>query len=471
MKAKIKQSIKWIIFGRQAQFAVSVVFQILIMRILTPGVFGVYALAESSLGFIAMFVSFGFPHCVIQFQKLAGIERNVLGITVLQAGAYAALTFPGAIVVNRVYGEQIVRVYLLLISAHVLTFFTMVFQYTIERNLDFKRAEIVILISRLAGLLTILGFALAGGGVYSLVAGLYVRVILETAIFFKICRWSYGIGWDRKVLRVVLTYGSKRFLAQACGSMRKTLDKLLLGLLVPVALVGAYERSQVIVSSSVGLVSQLDARFAFSLINRIKEDSRRLKLLIGKGVFINVVVAAFFSLTALFFLKDLVILVLGEQWEPTARLLPFFSLYLVGSVPALFLQQVFFAAGDPLKIVWGRLFDIVVFSLITLGVSRLEGAGRHTIIISLMVLNYGFSGLIETGYLAAILLRWKLLKPASFLRPLLLAGFAAITGFCLVRFLGFPSLANLIIVGIFYSGLLWKFCRADFIWLKQYWQY
>lgn len=470
MKAKIKQSIKWIFFGRQVQFAVSIIFQILIMRILSPEVFGVYALAESALGFVAMFVSFGFPHCVIQFQKMPGIERNVLGITIIQGAVYAALTFPGVFIVHSIYGGQIARIYLLLIAAHVLTFFTMVFQYTIERNLDFKKAEIVILISRLGSLLTILGFALAGGGVYSLVAGLYVRVLLETVIFFKCCRWSYGIGWDREILRVILAYGSKRFLAQACGSMRKSLDKLLLGLMVPVAFVGAYERGLVLVSSAIGLVSQIDARFAFSLINRLKDDSRRLIFLINKGVFLNLVLAAFFALVSIFYLSDLVILILGEQWEATAKVLPFFSLYLIGSIPSVFLQQVFFAAKDPLKIVWGRLFDIAVFVLITLGIFGLVTDGQYTEVISLMALNFGFSGLIETGYLAAILLRLKQLQPGSFLKPLMLAGTSGLAGWSLVQFAGLSPLANMITVILIYLGLLWQVCRVDLVWLKQYWQ-
>ncbi len=470
MKDKIKQSIKWILIGRQAQFAIALLFQFLIMRILSPEVFGIYALAESSLGFIALFVSFGFPQCIIQFQKTENIEKNVLGITVLQGLAYAALTLPGVFVVRGIYGGQIARIYLLLIAAHILTFFTMVFQFVIERDLEFKKAEIVISVSRLAGVLTIFGIALAGGGVYSLVAGFYARVLLETAIFFKCSRWKYGIGWDRKVLMVVISYGSKRFLAQACGTMRKSLDKLLLGLMVPVAFVGAYERGQVIISTAVGLVSQVDARFAFSLINRIKDDARRLNSLINKGIFLNVVLAAAFALAALFFLQDLVILILGEQWEETARLLPYFSIYLVVIVPAVFIQQVFFATKNPLCIVWGRLLSIATFVLITLGIGRLGASGEYSVIISLMAINLGFSSLIEVGYLVAILLRLKQLQPVSFMKPLLLAGLSGLGGWCLLLFIDLPSLAVLIIVGLVYGGLLWKFCRPDLLWLKQYWQ-
>lgn len=469
MKAKIKQSIAWLLIGRQAQFAISIGFHLLIMRILNPEVFGVYALAGSSLGFIAMFVSFGFAECIIQFQDLKNIERNVLGITIIQAGAYAGLVIPGVYLVNRIYGGEIARIYLLLIAAHILTFFTLAFRFILERNLDFKTTEIVHFIANSAGILATLILALAGAGVYSLVAGYYVKGLLETAIIFKCCRWNYGIGWDREVLRVVLIYGSKKYLVRVSGTMMLYLDKLMLGLMVPVAYVGAYERALVIISSAVGLVSQVDARFAFSLINRIKTDTRRLTSLINKGIFFSSVLGVFFALAAIFYLRELIDLVLGEQWAETARLLPAFSLYLIGIVPAIFIQQVFFAVNDPLQVARGRLLEIVVFVLLSLGIYRLA-AGSGSTPIQLMALNLGFSGLIGAGYLTALLLRLKQLQPASILKPLAPAVPAALGGWLLLFFSGFPSLVVLVGVGMLYSGLLWMFCRAEILWLKRYWR-
>ncbi|MDP8235640.1 MAG: oligosaccharide flippase family protein [Candidatus Erginobacter occultus] len=470
MKAKIKQSVKWLLIGRQAQFALALLFQLLIMRILSPEVFGVYALAEAALGFLAMFVSFDFADCVIQFQKVKDIEKNVLGITVLQAGAYAALTFPGVIVVNRIYGGEIARIYLLMIAAHLLSFFSLVFQLMLERELDFKKTEIVHLVARLASIGTILGLGLAGGGVYSLVAGLYVRIILEAALFFRCCRWSYGIGFDRVVFRTVVIYGSKRFLARACATLMKSLDKLILGLMVPVAFVGAYERGLVIVSSATGLVGKIDNRFAFSLINRIKDDTRRLASLINKGIFINLVLAAGFALFTLFYLPDLLILLLGEQWELTARLVPYLSLFLVGKVPAGFIWQVFYADRDPLQIVRGRLIEIALFILLSAGVHYLVTSGEYSTSVRFQALNLGFSSLMGIGYLTAILLRVKQLRPASLARPLLAAVLASLAGWILGSVVGLPSLINFILAGLIYCWLLWIFSRDDLLWFKRYWQ-
>lgn len=470
MKAKIKQSIKWLIIGRQAQFALALLFQLLIMRILTPEVFGVYALAEAALGFLAMFVSFDFSDCVIQFQKVKDIEKNVLGITVLQAGIYAVLTFPGVFVVNRIYGGQIARIYLLMIAAHLLSFFSLVFQLMIERDLDFKKTEIVHLVARLASIGTILGLGLAGAGIYSLVAGLYVQVFLEAALFFRCCRWSYGIGFDREVFRIVMIYGSKRFLARACATLMKSLDKLILGLIVPVAFVGAYERGLAIVSSATGLVGKIDNRLAFSLINRIKDDARRLASLIDKGIFINLVLAAGFALFSLFYLPDLIILLLGEQWVPTARLVPYLSLFLIGKVPAGFIWQVFYADKDPLQIVRGRLIEIALFILISGGVYRLVDSGEYSDLVQLQALNLGFSSLVGVGYLAVILLKVKQLRSDSLVRPLLAAGLSCLAGWIFRLSFGVPALINLIAVGLIYGGMLWIFCRTDLIWFKQYWQ-
>lgn len=470
MRTKIKESLKWILISRQFQFVTSIAFQLLIMRILSPRIYGVYALAISALGLVAMFVSFGFAHSIIQFQKVEAIEKNVLGVTVLQTIAYIALTIPGLFIVKNVYGSEVGRVYLVLVFAYALAFLSLVFQFAIERNLDFKKTEIIFSVSKLIGTLATLLLALAGWGVYSLVAGFYVKVLIEAASFFKYSRWNYGIGWESGVVRIVVVYGWKRFLARGCGTMMAHLDKLLLGLMVPVAFVGGYERGLFIISSGLGLVNEIYARFAFSLINRIKDDSRQLLSLINRGTFINLTLAAGFALLAVFYLRDLILLVLGEQWQETARAIPYFGLYLIGIVPAIFIRQVFYAVKEPLHIVWGRLCEIAVFLLISLMIYRWVSPEDYSTPVYLMALNLGFSILVGVGYLFVILLRLKQLHPASLGKPLFLAALSGMIGWLLLAGFGLPAPVNVIAVGAIYASLLWKFCRTEFLWIKQFWQ-
>ncbi len=470
MKRKIKQSIKWILIGRQFQFAVSLGFQLVIMRILSPEIYGVYALAVSALGLAAILVSFGFVHCIIQFQKVKDIERNVLGLTLLQALGYVLLTIPGSVIVGKIYGSEIARVYRILIFPQALTFISLVFQFTLERDLEFKKTEIILCVAKLASVLSVLGLALAGWGVYSLVAGLYVKVLLEAAIFYRYSRWRYGIGLNREVIRTVIGYAFKRFLALGSGMMMGYLDKLILGLLVPVSYVGGYERGLFIISSSLGLVGQFDSRFGFSLINRIKDDTRRLISLINKATFAVITLAAAFSLVLVFYSRDLVTFLLGGQWEETARLLPYFSIYLIALIPAGFIRQIFFAEKDPLHIVWGRLIEIAVFLALAFGIWRLTPEGKESFTLSLMALNLGFSSLAGVGYLAALLLRLGQLQPAALGKPLLLSGSAAIGGYVVFLAFSWPAPVNMAIVGVAYGFLLWRFCRPEFRWLKEFWR-
>ncbi len=465
MKEKIKESIKWIFLGRQFQFALSMVFQLLIMRILSPKIYGVYALAVSSLGFVAMFISFGFSHSIIQFQKIKNIERNVLGLTVLQSCVFVCLTLPAFFIVRSVYGGQIARVYLLLIVAHAITFISQVFQFSMERDLDFKKTEIVLAIVKLLSVLTILWMAWRGFGVYSLVAGFYLKVLLEGLIFFKYSGWRYGIGWDREVIRIIVVYASKRFLARCCSMMMGSLDKLILGLVVPIAYVGAYERAYFIIASVQGLVGQINSQFAYSLLNRIKDDLRKTVLLINKGVFINIVLAAAFTLASLFYLQDMVIQLLGDKWVVTARLIPYFSVYFMGIIPAVFVRQIFNAAKDPLHIVWGRLMEIAFFISMALLLYKIGKLNNQS-----MALNLGVSTAIGAGFLVIILLRDRLLEYITIIKPILIASLAGAIGLILTTATDLSPLVKMVIVAVIYGLLLWKFCRSDFLWFKNYWQ-
>lgn len=465
MREKIKQSIKWIFFGRQFQFALAMVFQLLIMRLLSPEIYGVFALAVSSLGFVALFISFGFSHSIIQFQKIKNIEKNVLAITILQSCVYICLTLPIVFIVRSIYGGEIARVYLLLILAHAITIISQVFQFTIERNLDFKKTEIVLAVTKLLSVLTILWMAWSGYGVYSLVAGFYVKVVLEVLIFFKYSRWRYGIGWEREVIRKIVVYASKRFMARGCGVMMSYLDKLILGLVVPVAYVGAYERAYFIISSVLGLVGQMNSQFAYSLLNRIKYDLRKTVSLINKGVFINIVLASVCALISIFYLRVLITQILGDKWIVTARLIPYFSIYLMVIIPAVFVRQVFYAAKDPLHIVWGRLMEIVFFISMSLLLYKIGKLNNQS-----MALNLGVSTSIGAGFLVIILLRDRLLKFVTIIKPILIASPVFVIGLILTTATDFSPLVNMIIIASIYGLLLWKFCRPDFLWFKNYWQ-
>jgi O-antigen/teichoic acid export membrane protein len=465
MKEKIKESLKWIFFGRQFHFALSMVFQLLIMRLLSPKIYGVYALAVSSLGFVALFISFGFSHSIIQFQKIKNIEKNVLGLSVLQSCVFVCLTLPAFFIVRSVYGVHIARVYLVLILAHAITFISLVFQFTIERDLDFKKTEIVLAIAKLLSVLTILWLAWRGFGVYSLVAGFYVKVLLEALIFFKYSGWRYGIGWEREVIRTIVVYASKRFLTLGCGAMMGYLDKLILGLVVPIAYVGAYERAYFIIASVQGLVGQINSQFAYSLLNRIKDDFRKTVLLINKGVFVNIVLASAFTLVLLFYLKVMVIQLLGDKWVVTAQLIPYFSVFLMANIPTIFVRQVFYAVKDPLHIVWGRLMEIGFFISMSLLLYKTGKLSDHT-----MALNLGVSTAIGAGFLIIILLRDRLLKFVTIFKPILITSSVCAIGVILATITDLSPLVKMIIVAAIYGLLLWKFCRRDFLWFKSYWQ-
>lgn len=463
MREKARQGIKWILIGRQSQFGVSIVFQILIMKILSMEVYGIYALAISSLGIVAVTVSFDTAHAIIQFQHLKNIEKNVLFVSLLQAAAFILLSSPGYFIVKKVYGDPVAGAYLLLIGAQALTFVKLVFQFEIERSLDFKKTEIILFIAKIIGVTVTLILAYLRCGVFSLIIGYYVTILLESGLLLSFSRWNYSVGWDRDVIKEIVQYAGKRFFARGCGVMIEYADKLILGLVVSVEMVGAYERALFLISAIVGLTTQINGRFVFSLINKIKQQHQKLVLFVNMGIFINLVFSSAMALLIFFSSRQLIIFILGSKWAVTASLVQYFSIYFLGLIPLSFIVSTFFAVKEPLQIAWSRLLMIGLFFAASLCFFLIKALNINT-----MALILGCSVVVATGFLVIILIKDRLLELKNVLRPVI---FALLTGAITLvfrRLFHLPPVINGLFLVLSYAALLWRFGRREIIFIKEY---
>ena len=463
MKEQIKKSIKWIFISRPCQVTLSIVFQIAIMRVLSPRIYGIYALAVASLGIATIVISFGFPHSVIQFQRVKGIEKNVLALTLIQTVVFVAIALAGTLLVGRIYGGTVMRVYLILIAAHAITLISPVFQFTIERTIDFKKIELILLIGKTANVVTTLSLALARFGIYSLIAGYYIQVLLECSLFLYFSRWHYGLGWDRKTIRLITVYSLKRFMARGGGVLMGYVDKLILGLIAPLEIVGGYDRAFFIVSSIVGASRQINGRFAYSLINRIKHQAGKLDRLISLGMWINLILASGVALLSLFCLGDVIMILLGDKWSVSAGVIPYFSLYLFGIIPIVFIRQIFYAVEDPLRIFWSRLIEIAVFSGISWLFFRAARLDAKTVAFIL-----GISSICGGIYLVGILIRRNRLSKASLFQPLIPGICGGAAGYLSILIFGREPLVIFFTLLIVYGGLSLILGKKEILFLKNY---
>lgn len=155
-----------------------------VIRLLDPTDYGLFAMSQTLLAFLAFLNGYGFASSLIQSKNVSRLQiRQAFGLLILlNAGLaiaqlilapYVAAYYQEPIVANMLYVQALI---------YLSTPFIVVPEVMLSRSLNFKRQAVVNLLSSIAGACTALSLALSGWGVWTL-------VLAPIALF-----WTRAIG-------------------------------------------------------------------------------------------------------------------------------------------------------------------------------------------------------------------------------------------------------------------------------------
>lgn len=142
-----------------------------VIRLLDPADYGLFAMTQVVLAFLAFLNGYGFASALVQSEQLDPFRvRQAFGLLLLLNALLASVQYFGAPIAASYYGQPIVadllRVQALIFLA---TPFIALPEVMMSRALDFRKQAFVNLAAALIGAGTALGCALAGYGVWTLV--------------------------------------------------------------------------------------------------------------------------------------------------------------------------------------------------------------------------------------------------------------------------------------------------------------
>ena len=142
-----------------------------VIRLLDPSDYGLFAMSQTLLAFLAFLNGYGFASSLIQSANVSRLQiRQAFGLLILLNAALAGAQILLAPLVAAYYQEPLVA-NMLYVQAliYLATPFIVVPEVLMSRGLDFKRQAIVNLLAAMAGAATALSLALSGWGVWTLV--------------------------------------------------------------------------------------------------------------------------------------------------------------------------------------------------------------------------------------------------------------------------------------------------------------
>ncbi len=300
---------------------------ILLARWLTPGEFGLAAVAITVAGFATALADLGMTNALVHRERLGeGAWSSALWAAIVAGAGLAILLIALSGAAEALLGLEGLSP-LLWLAAGSLPFFgaASVFQARLQRRLRFRRLAAGEMAAAAASLTVAVTWLIARPGPAAIVAGLASLPIARCVVLGSLSDLRPSLRLRRDDLRPLTTFGAfqmgERTLNHAAGNMDRLLVAALLG---PVA-AGYYAMASQIALRPMTLLGPFVARTLLPLLARLQGDRSRMAAAYLRSVsLLAFASAAVFSL--LFGTADpLLRALLGPGWEPAAPALRVFA--------------------------------------------------------------------------------------------------------------------------------------------------
>ncbi len=345
-----------------------IVTKIVLVRLLFPDDFGVFALASGLIGFVGTFGNFGLDYAIIQKNDTATKEDYDVGmslriiiavglfvISLVVAGPWASL-----------FGSPVVGpTTQVLALMYIFGIWSFVPGTRLVTELRYRAIAIPSLAAQVANTVVSILLAFAGYGVWALVWGSVVSVAISTGTYWVLHPWRFRFSLKRSVATPLLKYAQHLTSAAVLAFLITNIDNFAVGKLLGTYQLGFYAVAYGYGYLPVSMFSGPAGQAFFPSLTKIQGELASLKrgYLEGFGYAMAIIAPAAIGMAVLS--PEIVNILFGPLWAPAT--LPLLVLSFYGLFRAIidFGSPLFGAIGKPRIIAELNLY-ILILSLIPL---------------------------------------------------------------------------------------------------------
>jgi teichuronic acid exporter len=377
--------VKWAGFAKIAGQAITWAITLVVIRILDPVDYGVMAVAAVFVSLLASVAELGLGASLVQAQQLDDEETaQVAGAALLLNVGCALLIVAASPLIGWAFGDPRIGLVASASSATlVLNAISTVPEALLYREMRFKRLALIDVAAAAAGSVATLAFALAGWGVWALVAGPISGTAMRTLGLLVLSRWCWPRFARRGIARH-LRFGGALTAGRLAWQTAQQCDVLVGGRFLPEASLGLYTVATHLARMPMSKVMSVVNQVAFPAVARMQDDPQLLasRLVDAAALLMIVTVPLLWGLSSV--APEFTVVVLGAEWSGAALPLQLASL----AVPVQLLSNVLSTALTG----FGRA-DVELRNMLT--------ALLATVVAVFVGVQAGLAGLAAAGCVAA----------------------------------------------------------------------
>lgn len=307
---------------------VQLVGVVVLARLLTPDDFGLFAMASVFISIFFVFQDVGLTDATIQASSL---DQNTVsslfwinsaigfGITVI-----LCLMSPLAVIFFK--KPQLLGI--LIVSAFQFIFWGLSFQHMalLKRKLLFLRVAIVSSLASVISTFVGIILALKGYRYWSLVVRDLTWAICTFILAWFLCGWRPGKPVHTQEVKKLTKFGLNSVGFYIINYLSSNLDKIIIGKKFNSEQLGYYSRSYYLATTPSGQLSQSLFHVAISTLSKLRDNPSKFKSYYTDALSLISFLGMPASVILIIFSREIILLLLGPQWENSVNFLSILSL-------------------------------------------------------------------------------------------------------------------------------------------------
>ncbi|MDQ8726750.1 lipopolysaccharide biosynthesis protein [Bradyrhizobium sp. LHD-71] len=341
-------SVLWLLVGRWGQLALGLVTLTVMARYVGPEVYGLFALCYVVIG-LSHALGGAFAEALIQRRTLdRHHEDAVLAMSLVPAVMLAAVMVFGAKPLADLFGAaELVMVFPVMSVVVVLQALGAVPAALLQRDMRHRKLVAIDNGAGLIGSLTGIGLAIAGFGIWSLVASETIRAFTRTCASMRVARWVPRLATSRSAIVDIWPFGRKVVAIRLLQYVDRMTPRVVLGLVLGEAAVGYYALGWRIYEQIQNALVTPMASVAMPVAARAQDDMPTLRAILKGATTATSSIAypAFIGAAAI--APVAIPFLLGNRWGPAVPVVQVLLLIGIRSAISAFNGGVLRGLGRP----------------------------------------------------------------------------------------------------------------------------
>lgn len=328
LKNKTVKGVAWSGIDNIVQFGVTFVVSIVLARLLSPDDYGLIGIVGIFTAVCTQLINGGMGSALIRTKDATDEDYNtVFIVNLVMSLVLYVLVFCGApFIADFFRREELTDLTRVASLGIIIGALALVQRTRLTKCIDFKTQTKITLIASISSGIIGIAMALAGCGVWSLVAQHLSSQVLSTILLWHFNKWVPNLSFSRESFHRLFGFGWKMMLSGLLDTVWKELYQVVVGKFYSPATLGQYTRAKqfsTLFSSNLNSVIQ---RVTYPVLSNIQDDKIRLvsayRRIIKTTMFVTAI--SMFSLGAVS--EPLLHCLIGPKWHEAATYLPLICL-------------------------------------------------------------------------------------------------------------------------------------------------